>query len=81
MAIIQQVSEGILAKSFGVTTSISHYLVENGMLRHSLGGAVMFFSFQYFIAPALDLIAVLALPTKEGGNKGIKSKKEAIKSC
>ena len=46
---------------------------KNGMLRHSLGGSVIFISLPRFIAPALDLIPfLLALPSKEGGNKGIK---------
>ena len=40
----------------------------NGMLGHSLGGAVIFISFWHF----LGFNALLALPTKEGGNKGIK---------
>ena len=29
--------------------------MKNGMLRHSLGGAVIVISLQHFIAPALDL--------------------------
>ena len=37
------------------------------MLRHALDGAVISLSLQHFIAPALK---VIALPTKEGGNKG-----------
>ena len=39
----------------------------NGMLRHSLGGVVIFVSLQHFM--------------KEGGNKGMKSKKGAINWC
>ena len=31
-------------------------IVETGVLRHSLGGAVIFSSLQHFIAPALDLM-------------------------
>ena len=30
--------------------------INNGMLRHSLGGAVILMSLQHLIAPALDLI-------------------------
>ena len=43
----------------------------NGMLRHSLGGAVICISLQYFIAPALDLMPALwgscSLPPGLGG--------------
>ena len=31
-------------------------IVETGMLRHSLGGAVIFISLQLFIAPVFDLM-------------------------
>ena len=51
---------------------------ENGILRHSLAGVVIFISLQHFIAPALDLMPCLPSGQKEGGNKGIKSKKGAI---
>ena len=54
----------------------------NGMLRHSLGEAVMFLSLQHFISPSLNLMVclcvclivycLLALLTWEGGNKGNK---------
>ena len=33
----------------------------DGMLRHALGGAVMFLSLQHFIAPALDLTYLFVL--------------------
>ena len=38
--------------------------VENGMLRHSFGGAVIFISLQHFILPNLQAIAC------KGSNKG-----------
>ena len=43
----------------------------NGILCHSLGGAVIFLSLQHFIAPALDLMN--CLPSLQ--------KREAIKAC
>ena len=43
-----------------ISTSIPLQLMkQNGMLCQSLGGAVIFISWQHFIAPALDLMACL----------------------
>ena len=53
----------------------------NGMLRHSLEGAVIFISLQHFIAPALYLMPCLQAQGTMDCNKGIKFKKGAIKSC
>ena len=55
--------------------------LNNGMLRHSLVGAVIFIFFAALYCSCLGFNALLALTTKEGGNKGIKSKKGAIKCC
>ena len=44
--------------------------IKNGMLRHSLGGAVILFSLQHFIAPALGLLP--CLPSRQN--------REAIKA-
>ena len=44
----------------------------NGMIRHSLGGAVIFISLQHFIAPALDLMPCLQARGTRDCNKGIK---------
>ena len=45
----------------------------NGMLRHSLGGEVMLFSLQHFVAPALDLMPGLQASGMSNCNKGIKN--------
>ena len=47
----------------------------NGMLRPSLRGAVIFISLQHFIAPVLDLISCLQAWGMRDCNKGIKFKK------
>ena len=47
------------------------------MLHHSLGGGSNFCFFAALYCACLGLNALLALQTKEGGNKGIKSKKRA----
>ena len=49
----------------------------NGMLRHSLGGAVNFISLQHFIAPAFDVMPCLQAQGTRDCNKGIKFKKGA----
>ena len=43
------------------------------MLRHSLGGAVIFISLQHFIAPALDSMPCLQAQGTRDCNKGIKT--------
>ena len=50
-------------------------LTKNGMLRHALGGAVIFIYLQHFIAPALDLMPCLHARGMRDYNKGIKLKK------
>ena len=53
----------------------------NGMLRHSLGGVLIFISLQHFIAPALDLLPYVQAQRTRDYNKGSKFKKGAIKYC
>ena len=42
-------------------TSDFFYRKRNGMLHHSLGGAVIFISLQHFIAPSLKLMLCLSV--------------------
>ena len=53
---------------------------EKGMLSHSLGGAVVFISFQHFIAPALDLLPCLQAWGTRDCNKGSKCLQRAMKA-
>ena len=43
----------------------------NGMLRHSIGGEVIYFSLQHIIAPALDFLPCLQAWDMRDCNKGI----------
>ena len=51
----------------------------NGMLCHALGGAVILFSLQHFIALAFDLLPCLQAWGTRDCNKGSKFKKKAMK--
>ena len=53
----------------------------NGKFCHSLGGGVFFCFSATLYCPCPGFNGLLALRTKEGSNKGIKSKKGAIKCC
>ena len=48
----------------------------NGMLRHSLGGAIIFISLQHFIAPALDLMDCLPSRPRREAIKTLNPRRE-----
>ena len=48
------------------------------MLRHSLGGAVILFSFQHFIAPALDLMHCLPSQQRREAIKALNLRREQV---
>ena len=55
----------------------NYFVVYNGMLHHSFGGAVIFLSLQHFIAaPSLDL-----MPRLQALDKVYKSCLKTYKSC
>ena len=57
---------------FDTSAAIPH----NGMLCHTCGGAVILFSLEHFIAPALDLMGCLPSWQRREAIKGLNSRRE-----
>ena len=53
--------------------------IRNEMLYHTLGGGVILFSLQHFIAPALDLLSCLQARGTRDCNKDSKFKRGTMK--